>query len=206
MGDKSMGYTELGSMKFHQEPQKKASVNRDMIKKWGLAAAVAAAVVLIGFGIGKLTGGGKYEAAIKDYVEYINDSVKGKGKKSKLTRHYPAFITEVIEEQCDDMERNLFLDENQYTEDFNLTCKYKVVDKERLRGEDLRGYQDDISDFAGEEETVKVRSGYLYEVEITVEGSMEDEEYVDHFESEVVVLKCNGKIGLWKTDGKYIWM
>ncbi len=208
MSDKSMGYTELGSMRFHQEPQKRLGVTGDVIKKWVVRAGIAAAVVLVVFGIAKLTGSGKYEAAIKDYVKFVNDSVNGKGKGNKLMNNYPSFMAETIEERCDDFE-HLLVREMGGGEDYNFTCKYKVISKEKLDGEELKEYQDDITTFAGEEENVKVKSGYLFEVELTLEvraeGTGEKGEYSQSQNIEMVVLKCNGKIGLWKMEENYIW-
>lgn len=201
MNKNSMEYTDLGSLKFHKEPSKGMDVTGNMIKKWFLFAVVAAVVVLIVFGFGKLIGGGRYDSAIKKYIEFISDSFNGKGKANKLAKQYPKYMEESIRDYCDT------LDDIDISEYASAKITYKITNKTRIKGEELERYQSDISEYVDEDKKVKVQSGYLFEVKIKAklrnkESGEKDEE---EFDCKMLVLRCNGKTGVWKIDGRYVW-
>lgn len=226
MSNEPMGYTELGSMKFHKEPPKKRKdVNKDLIVKWAFITAIVAVIVLIVFGIVKFIGSGGYESAIKEYMEFVGDSVNGEVNESKLLKQYPKFMTETIEELRDinkDWVEEFYAGEvwedvkNEFKKGI-FTVTYEVIDKERISAEEIVEYQNKISEFVGEDEKVKVQKGYLFNVKIKIKlknkmkslieketGEEMDDNIFDE-NIDIVALKCNGKIGVWKINDSYIW-
>lgn len=210
MSNESMGYTELGSMKFHKETsKKKRNIDKDLIKKWSFIAVIVIAIVLIVFGMVKLVRGGSYESAIKKYIEFLNDSINGEVNERKLAKQYPKFMAETIEEHGDDLEEVIeYISDELEIESAIFT--YEVIDKERSNDEEIEEYQNKISEFVGEDEKVRVQKGYCFNVKIKfklVEKENGDEIEDDTWEEnvDIVVLKCNGKTGVWKIDGFYIW-
>lgn len=210
MSNESMGYTELGSMKFHKETsKKKRNIDKDLIKKWSFIAVIVIAIVLIVFGMVKLVRGGSYESAIKKYIEFLNDSINGEVNERKLAKQYPKFMAETIEEHGDDLEEVIeYISDELEIESAIFT--YEVIDKERSNDEEIEEYQNEISEFVGEDEKVRVQKGYCFNVKIKfklVEKENGDEIEDDTWEEnvDIVVLKCNGKTGVWKIDGFYIW-
>lgn len=210
MSNESMGYTELGSMKFHKETsKKKRNIDKDLIKKWSFITVIVIAIVLIVFGMVKLVRGGSYESAIKKYIEFLNDSINGEVNERKLAKQYPKFMAETIEEHGDDLEEVIeYISDELEIESAIFT--YEVIDKERSNDEEIEEYQNEISEFVGEDEKVRVQKGYCFNVKIKfklVEKENGDEIEDDTWEEnvDIVVLKCNGKTGVWKIDGFYIW-
>lgn len=234
MSNESMGYTELGNMKFNGEPAKKSrNMNANRIKKGGFAALVVVLIALLVFGITKIIKitGGSYDSAVETFVENVWTSRVNGGEvnESKWKKQYSEFMDETIEEWCD-----YFQDEydDMYNECFSMfeylledekelyKVTYEVVDKEKLDADEIEEYQDRISSFAGYDEKVKVQAGYRFTVEINgnfkskyktllaKETGMEADDFSAlDFESNVdmIVLKCNGKTGVWKIDNDYIF-
>lgn len=207
MSNESMGYTELGSMKFHKETSKeKREVDKGLIEKWVFIAVIVIVIVLIIFGMVKLVRGGSYESAIKKYIEFRNDSINGEVNESKLAKQYPKFMAETIEELCDSIEEDGESIRDELKKE-SVICTYEVIDKERSNDEEIEEYQNEIREFVGEDEKVKVQKGYLFNVKIKIKLETGDEMEDDTWEEnvDIVVLKCNGKTGVWKIDGSYIW-
>lgn len=224
MGNESMGYTELGNMKLNMKPPKKSwDINPDWIKKGGLIAGIAVLVVLMVFGMVKIIGGGGFDSAVDKFAENVMVRMFNGGEidEAKLKKQYPKFMNETIEEFCDSVKdeydnafagiEDLF-DEGE--ERFKVT--YEIVDKEKLDDDEIEEYQDEISSFAGDDEKVNVQAGYLINIEIKarlkskyktkIEKEIGEEiEGEDEDNWELVVLKCNGKTGVWKIDDSYIW-
>lgn len=248
MSNESLGYTELGSMRFHSEPsRKKGNVNKDLIKKWVLIAIVAAVAMIIVFGMVKLISGGSYEAAVKEDVELFNGEVNenyeaavkeyielfnGEVNGSKFAKQYPEFMAETIEEFCDNLEADFeaFIEEmDEFGKDefgeawedakgksgngiYKFT--YEIIDKTKLNDEEIEEYRDIIREYAGEGEKIKIQTGYRFDVKmkgayrkqiksLMMEIGEEMEDYEENVE--IVVLKCNGKIGVWGINDNYIW-
>lgn len=229
MSNESLGYTELGSMRFHQKPsKKKENFNKDLIEKWAFIAIIAAVAMIIVFGMIKLIGGGSYESAVKEYIELFSGEVNG----SKFAKQYPRFIAETIEELCDNTEADIeaYVKEMDEfgKEEFGEAWEdakgksgngiykytYEIIDKTRLNNEEIEEYQDIVREYAGEGEKIKIRTGYRFNVIVKVvygkqiqslleELGEEIEDNVDNIE--IVVLKCNGKIGVWGINDNYIW-
>ena len=232
MSNESIGYTELGSMKFHKEPpKKKKDVNKGLIEKWAFIAVIVVVIVLIVFGIVKLIGGGNYESAIKDYMEFMGDSVNGEINERKLAKQYPKFMAESIEESCDNIKDSIEELEHDFKDEFGeawedvkkefdkgiFIVTYEVIDKEKINAEEIEEYQNKISEFMGEDEKVNVQKGYLFNVKIKIKlknkiKSLIEKETGEEIEGDIlnenmdiVVLKCNGKIGVWEINDTYIW-
>ena len=225
MSNKSMEYVELESIKFNKKsPKKNWNINKEWIGSGAFIIVIVVVTMLIIGGIVKLVGGGNCESAVEIFVEeFVASSLNGKINESKLKKQYPQFMDESIEEFCDKTKKEYeeqyedgLKDYLEYGEDFvNIT--YKITDKERIDKKKLEEYQDEICEFAGDDEKVKVQGGYHVDVEIKFElndkiKSLIEEEMGEKIEDdlfeencELVVLKCNGKTGVCKIDDAYMW-
>ena len=225
MSNESMEYVELGSIKYDKKnPKKNRDINKEWIGKGAFIIGIVVITMLIIGGIVKLVGGGSYESAVEIFVENLfAGSFNGKVNESKLKKQYPQFMEESIAELCDKTKKEYeeiyetyFKDYTEYGEDF-LKVTYEVVDKEKIDKKKLEEYQDAICEIVGDDEKVKVQGGYHVNVEIKIElknkiKSRIEEEMGEKIEDdlfeencELVVLKCNGKTGVWKIDDVYMW-
>lgn len=124
-------------------------------KKWRIfliIAAIAAVIVLVLI-IRGCTGGGGYMTPINDLVDAIND-----GEKVDFLDLYTAYCTKELKSLCRE-EADLFPDEleyktddlREYFEEMNdilgkWEMEFEVTDKEKLDGDDLENYEDELRD------------------------------------------------------------
>lgn len=167
------------------------------------AAAVAVLVLLLCLVFGA---GGSYTAPIDTLIDV---SFEGKFKKLKdlapeeywdwYEDKYDADIDDMIEEAEDNFDDMM----DYYEEQFggNIKVSYKIEDKKELSDRKLEGIAEALADKYDINED-KVTAGYELDVEMTIEGS--DDE--DEDDSEITVIKYNGKwyaVSWYKSGGEY---
>lgn len=151
------------------------------------------------------------EEVLDEYYDRMDDSV------------------DYAKDRLEDMTDYLDLEDDLKWSDF---CKftYKLGKPKKINSRKLKDYEDEISEYDSD---IKVQAGYKIKVEPDYEfkfskkmeeainDSLDDLDYddlddVDDLckylkkqykpqDLEIIVLKCNGKIGVWLVEDSYIW-
>lgn len=173
----------------------------------------------------------RYEKAAEAFWEQnLYGTLYGKVNANKLKKQYPEFMEDTVEEMCSafrEYYESLDEESKEFLNYFKIS--FEAEDKEPIEKEELEEYQEDIRDFTNnDDEKINVQAGYQITVRmhmnLTKEGPaiIAEEEGLDEaevmevmkevieeiekeFYGNVVVLKCNKKIGVWVIDGNYIW-
>ncbi len=172
-----------------------------------------------------------YEKAVEAFGEQnLYGALYGKVNANKLKKQYPEFMEDTVEEMCSVL-REYYESLDEESKEFlnYFEISFEAEDKEPIEKEKLEEYQEDIRDFINnDDEKINVQAGYQITVRmhmnLTKEGLavIAEEEGLDEaevmelmkevteeiekeFYGNVVVLKCNKKIGVWVIGGNYIW-
>ncbi len=175
--------------------------------------------------------GKSYEKAVEAFLDQcMHATTDGKIDENKLKKQYPEFMEDTVEEMCSVLREYYESLDEESKELFNyFEISFEAEDKESIEKEKLEEYQEDIRNFINNDgEKINVQAGYQITVRmhmnLTKEGLAviaeeegitekealeETEEIIEEIEKEfygnVVVLKCNKKIGVWVIGGHYIW-
>lgn len=170
-----------------QAPAKKS--NKKLI-------AIIAGVVAVIIAFICIFGGGSYKSTIKKYYSAIEN-----GDGSKLQACYPFYVkaakadgdsaSDIKDEYKDRAESLHDLYAERYGDDFKI--KYEIKDADKVDKDDLEDFEKELNEAIEEEDInmgkVSISQGYEVEVEGTIKGSEDEDEFEDTF----YMLKINGK-------------